>query len=129
MNNSGEFGHYLLYFRFSTKSLVTFQTLTKPVTWMMLAMCLQHSTCVTYHMQANQCAMRAKVAMSSNSTAAPYSEYLSIFLATLTSRNSLAVFSRPMSVVVWNTKTTQHCSTSVLCPNIGLVTVKPLRVM
>lgn len=51
-------------------------------------------------MQANQCAMRAKVAISSSKTAAPYSEYLSIFLATRTRRRSRAVFSKPIKVVV-----------------------------
>ena len=34
------------------------------------------------------------------STAAPYSEYLSIFLATRTNLSNLAVLSNPMSVVV-----------------------------
>lgn len=51
-------------------------------------------------MQASQWAMRAKVAMRRRRTAAPYSEYLSIFLATLTRRRSRAVFRRPMRVVV-----------------------------
>jgi len=56
---------------------------------------------IAYHMHASQCAISANVAISSSKTAAPYSEYLSIFLATRTSRNNLAVFSRPISVVVW----------------------------
>lgn len=51
-------------------------------------------------MQANQWAIRAKVAMRRSRTAAPYSEYLSIFLATLTSLRSRAVFRRPIRVVV-----------------------------
>lgn len=51
-------------------------------------------------MHASQWAMRAKVAMRRRRTAAPYSEYLSIFLATLTRRRSRAVFRRPMRVVV-----------------------------
>lgn len=54
----------------------------------------------THQMQASQWAMRAKVAMRRRRTAAPYSEYLSIFLATLTRRRSRAVFRRPMRVVV-----------------------------
>lgn len=58
----------------------------------------------TYQMQANQWAMRAKVAINSNNTAAPYSEYLSIFLATLTNLNNLAVFSKPVNVAVCNRK-------------------------
>lgn len=54
----------------------------------------------TYQMQASQWAMRAKVAINNTSTAAPYSEYLSIFLATLTSRSKRAVFNNPIRVVV-----------------------------
>lgn len=52
--------------------------------------------------------MSAKVAMSRSRTAAPYSEYLSIFRATLTKRRSLAVFSRPMRVVVWSSGTARQ---------------------
>lgn len=52
-------------------------------------------------MQASQCAMSTKVDIRSTSTAAPYSEYLSIFLATRTRRSSRAVFSNPISVVVY----------------------------
>lgn len=52
--------------------------------------------------------MSAKVAMRSSRTAAPYSEYLSIFRATLTRRRSLAVFSRPMRVVVWSSGTARQ---------------------
>ena len=55
---------------------------------------------IAYHIHANQWAIRAKVAINNNIKAAPYSEYLSSFLATLTSRNNLAVFNSPMSVVV-----------------------------
>ena len=40
------------------------------------------------------------MAISRMSTAAPYSEYLSIFLATRTNLSNLAVLSNPMSVVV-----------------------------
>jgi len=56
---------------------------------------------IAYQIQANQWAMRAKVAMSNNNMAAPYSEYLSNFLATRTRRNNLAVFNKPIRVVVW----------------------------
>lgn len=52
-------------------------------------------------MQASQCAMSTNVDIRSTRTAAPYSEYLSIFLATRTRRSSRAVFNRPISVVVW----------------------------
>lgn len=45
--------------------------------------------------------MSTKVDIRSTSTAAPYSEYLSIFLATRTRRSSRAVFSNPISVVVY----------------------------
>lgn len=48
--------------------------------------------------------MRANVAMSSSRTAAPYSEYLSILRATLTSLSSLAVFNSPIRVVVCKSK-------------------------
>jgi len=41
------------------------------------------------------------VAIKSNKTAAPYSLYLSIFLATLTRRSRRAVFKSPIRVVVW----------------------------
>ena len=51
-------------------------------------------------MQASQCAMRANVAIRRSNTAAPYSEYLSILRATLTSLSNLAVFSNPINVVV-----------------------------
>ncbi len=51
-------------------------------------------------MQASQCAMSANVAMRRMRTAAPYSEYRSIFRATLTRRSRRAVFSRPIRVVV-----------------------------
>lgn len=54
----------------------------------------------TYHMQANQCAIRANVAIKSTSTAAPYSEYRSIFRATRTRRSNRAVFNSPIKVVV-----------------------------
>lgn len=54
----------------------------------------------TYHIHASQCAIRANVAISNNNTAAPYSEYLSIFLATLTKRKRRAVFNKPIKVVV-----------------------------
>ena len=54
----------------------------------------------SYQIQANQWAIRANVAISRISTAAPYSEYLSIFLATRTNLSNLAVLSNPMSVVV-----------------------------
>ena len=54
----------------------------------------------SYQIQANQWAIRANVAISRMSTAAPYSEYLSIFLATRTNLSNLAVLSNPMSVVV-----------------------------
>lgn len=57
---------------------------------------------IAYQMQANQCAINANAATNNNNTAAPYSEYLSIFRATRTSRSNLAVFSNPMRVVVWN---------------------------
>lgn len=56
----------------------------------------------THQMQANQWAIRAKVAINSNNTAAPYSEYLSIFRATLTKRSKRAVFNNPIKVVVCN---------------------------
>lgn len=55
-----------------------------------------------YHIHASQWAIRANVAIRSSKTAAPYSEYLSIFLATLTSRSKRAVFNKPINVVVWN---------------------------
>lgn len=55
-------------------------------------------------MQAIQCAMSANVAIRSKRTAAPYSEYLSIFLATRTNLKSRAVFKRPINVVVWKIK-------------------------
>ena len=57
---------------------------------------------IAYHIHANQWAIRAKIAISNNNMAAPYSEYLSNFLQTLTSRNNLAVFNNPIRVVVWN---------------------------
>lgn len=56
----------------------------------------------SYQMQASQWAISAKVAISNNRTAAPYSEYLSILRATLTSLRSRAVFRRPINVVVCN---------------------------
>jgi hypothetical protein len=43
----------------------------------------------------------AKAATSRIRTAAPYSEYLSIFLATRTSLNKRAVLSKPINVVVY----------------------------
>lgn len=52
-------------------------------------------------MQANQWAIKANVAIKSNNTAAPYSEYLSIFRATRTNRRRRAVFNKPIRVVVW----------------------------
>lgn len=57
--------------------------------------------CITYHIQANQCAINANVAIKSINTAAPYSEYRSIFLATRTNRNRRAVFNSPINVVVY----------------------------
>lgn len=63
-----------------------------------------------YHKQASQCAMSTKVAIKRRRTAVPYSEYRSIFRATRTSRSSLAVFSRPISVVVCNQQNA-HLST------------------
>lgn len=63
-------------------------------------------------MHASQCAMSAKVAIRSRSTAAPYSEYLSIFLATLTKRNKRAVFSKPIRVVVCNNQPAISCTQS-----------------
>ena len=59
---------------------------------------------MAYQMQASQWATRAKADMRRMRTAAPYSEYLSIFLATLTRRSRRAVFSRPINVVVWKQK-------------------------
>lgn len=56
-------------------------------------------------MQASQCAISANMHMRSIRTAAPYSEYLSNFRATLTKRSSLAVFRRPINVVVCKNKT------------------------
>lgn len=61
---------------------------------------LKHYQVTAYHKQASQCAISTKVAMRRRRTAVPYSEYLSIFRATRTSRNKRAVFNKPMSVVV-----------------------------
>lgn len=55
---------------------------------------------LTHHIHAIQWALRAKVPIKSSKTAAPYSLYLSIFLATLTSRKRRAVFNSPIKVVV-----------------------------
>lgn len=63
---------------------------------------------MAYHMQHNQWAMSKNVANKSMSTAAPYSEYLSSFRATLTNRKSRAVFNKPISVVVWKAKKQQQ---------------------
>ena len=62
-----------------------------------------------YQMQANQWAISANVAMSRIRTAAPYSEYLSIFRATLTNLSKRAVFNRPINVVVWK-KIKHYCA-------------------
>ena len=62
---------------------------------------------IAYHTQASQWAIKAKVAISNNNMDNPYSEYLSNFLATLTSRNNRAVFNSPMRVVVWKKKKTR----------------------
>lgn len=56
--------------------------------------------CISYHIQASQCAIKANVAIRSTKTAAPYSEYLSILRATLTNLNKRAVLRRPIKVVV-----------------------------
>lgn len=53
-------------------------------------------------MQASQCAINANVAIRRTKTAAPYSEYRSIFRATRTNRNNRAVFNSPINVAVWN---------------------------
>ena len=59
---------------------------------------------MAYQMQASQWATKAKADMRRMRTAAPYSEYLSIFRATRTSRSRRAVFSKPINVVVWKRK-------------------------
>lgn len=59
---------------------------------------------MAYQMQASQCAISANMHIRSIRTAAPYSEYLSSFRATLTKRSSLAVFRRPINVVVCENK-------------------------
>lgn len=66
----------------------------------------------TYHIHAIQWAIKANVAINKRSTAAPYSLYLSIFRATLTKRRSLAVFNKPMRVVVWKKSKTIHYENS-----------------
>jgi hypothetical protein len=68
----------------------------------LLSTCRRSALPIAYQMHASQWAISANVAISSSRTAAPYSEYRSIFLATRTSRSNLAVFNSPMSVVVWN---------------------------
>ena len=55
---------------------------------------------LAYQIHASQWAIKANVAMSRTKTAAPYSEYRSIFLATRTNLSNLAVFNRPINVVV-----------------------------
>ena len=57
---------------------------------------------IAYHIHASQCATKAKPNIKSKSNAIPYSEYRSAFLATLTNRNSRAVFNSPIKVVVYN---------------------------
>lgn len=66
----------------------------------LLSTCRRSALPIAYHMHASQWAISANVAISSSSTAAPYSEYRSIFRATRTSLSSRAVFSSPISVVV-----------------------------
>ncbi len=53
-----------------------------------------------YQMHASQWATRANPNINSNNNAIPYSEYRSTFLATRTRRSNLAVFSKPISLVV-----------------------------
>lgn len=60
---------------------------------------------ISYQIHAIQWAIKANVAINNSSTAAPYSLYLSIFLATLTSRKRRAAFNKPVRVVVCKQKT------------------------